>query len=194
MNQNPAPGVSRLREATRPSHEQVEGSTGLTRPDVMLADYITFLRAWRAVLAVAEPGILAQAHALPSDLAVGERCRKASLAARDLAELGARETAVPTELRVATPHRALGCLYVLEGSTLGAQVLLRDLRARLGLADRCTNLLRAYGDQVGPRWHSFVDILSRELDSGCAIEHAVIAAACDTFTAVDEAMIAARQL
>ena len=50
----------------------------------------------------------------------------------------------------------IGCLYVLEGSTLGGQFILRALQERLGLSpDREARFFASYGKHVGSMWKSF---------------------------------------
>jgi heme oxygenase (biliverdin-IX-beta and delta-forming) len=57
---------------------------------------------------------------------------------------------------------ALGMLYVLEGSTLGGRHILNSL-ARQGVNDAALHFLDPYGDQTGPRWRAFLDVLEREV-------------------------------
>lgn len=51
---------------------------------------------------------------------------------------------------------AVGCLYVIEGSTLGGQVIAKELLDPLGLtAERGGKFFRAYGEATGRRWREF---------------------------------------
>jgi heme oxygenase len=48
-------------------------------------------------------------------------------------------------------------LYVLEGATLGGQILRREITARLGLeADNGAAYLDVYGAATGRRWRQFL--------------------------------------
>ena len=50
-------------------------------------------------------------------------------------------------------HTCLGALYVLEGATLGGQVLRREMAQRLGVnADNGGAFLDVYGAETGRRW------------------------------------------
>ncbi|NWE37249.1 biliverdin-producing heme oxygenase, partial [Pseudomonas gingeri] len=61
-----------------------------------------------------------------------------------------------------TPAACLGALYVLEGATLGGQILRREMAQRLGLdADNGGAFLNVYGAETGRRWKDFLDYLSR---------------------------------
>ena len=61
-----------------------------------------------------------------------------------------------------TPAACLGALYVLEGATLGGQVLRREMARRLGIhADNGAAFLDVYGADTGRRWKDFLDYLGR---------------------------------
>lgn len=101
----------------------------------------------------------------------------------DLNALGMNEDAINAlprcpELPVLdTPAACLGALYVLEGATLGGQVLRREMDARLGInAGNGGAFLNVYGAETGRRWKDFLDYLGRQPLSADARRHAVIAA------------------
>jgi heme oxygenase (biliverdin-IX-beta and delta-forming) len=59
------------------------------------------------------------------------------------------------------PVEALGAMYVLEGSSLGRQVMLTKLEARLDIRpDWAGHFFSGYGKQTGPMWQSFVAVLN----------------------------------
>lgn len=62
---------------------------------------------------------------------------------------------------------ALGLCYVVEGSTLGGRLILRQLRAR-GIADPDLLFLDPYGQAGGPMWRSLLAVLEREGSRGPA--------------------------
>jgi len=82
--------------------------------------------------------------------------RRAPLLRAELAALGVDPAALPYAFDVpdvADVARALGVLYVLEGSTLGGQVLAREVtRGATGVP---TAFLGGAGDATGARWTSF---------------------------------------
>ncbi len=113
--------------------------------------------------------------------------RKTPRLASDLMALGAAPdtlAALPhcRELPdVASSARLLGCLYVIEGATLGGQIITRHLQTHLGLTPVCgASFFHGYGEQTGSHWKAFGarvrDFVQR---SGGAGE--VIAAANQTF-------------
>ncbi|KAE9657960.1 biliverdin-producing heme oxygenase [Pseudomonas fluorescens] len=76
-----------------------------------------------------------------------------------------------------TPAACLGALYVLEGATLGGQVLRREMAKRLDLdADNGGAFLNVYGAETGRRWKDFLDYLGRQPQDASARQRAVDAA------------------
>jgi heme oxygenase len=76
----------------------------------------------------------------------------------------------------------LGVMYVLEGATLGGQILRREIASRLSLnAANGAAFLDVYGAATGRRWRDFIEYLgSRSLDA--SEREAVVAAARTTFS------------
>ena len=84
----------------------------------------------------------------------------------DLIALGLTSQAIaalplcPRLPRLDTPAACLGVLYVLEGATLGGQVLRREMARRLALdASNGGAFLDIYGTETGRRWKDFLDYL-----------------------------------
>lgn len=190
--------LSRLRSATAPAHERVEGR--------LFPSSLDDLASYRGMLAVlltlheplehafaAEPGF--------ADLGIDlDERRKVSSLRHDLAGLDAR-LAVPEPrpapaLTAAAPAvpptpltslpAALGAFYVLEGSTLGGRFLLPEVRARLG--DVPTSFFAGYGDRTGRMWKQTRTALVRgvtEAPHPPSAERALVAGADATFTRLD---------
>lgn len=68
------------------------------------------------------------------------------------------------DLGIHTKAAAFGALYVLEGSSLGGRVILKELKLR-GAALTGLGFLDPYGNNTGQRWQSFLAILEREVTS-----------------------------
>ncbi len=67
--------------------------------------------------------------------------------------------------RLPTPAQTLGSMYVVEGATLGGQVVQRLLRERLDERIGCAlSFFNSYGPQVGAQWRDFLRCLG-QLDS-----------------------------
>lgn len=120
-----------------------------------------------------------------------ERRRKWPLLAADLRALGltdARIAGLPRCVDLPEARRlpdALGCLYVLEGATLGGQLVRRHVAARLGLGPHngCA-FFAAYGDAVGPMWREYQQRLAILVDGGDVAADEVVDAARRTFDAL----------
>ena len=68
---------------------------------------------------------------------------------------------------VADRWEALGVLYVLEGSTLGGRVILRELETK-GIMDPELSFLDPYGRIAGHMWRALLAVLEREGSRGPA--------------------------
>ena len=85
-----------------------------------------------------------------------------------------------------TAAACLGALYVLEGATLGGQVLRREMAQRLGLdADNGGAFLNVYGAETGRRWKDFLDYLGR-LPLDADAKQRAVDAACSTFSCFEQ--------
>jgi heme oxygenase len=83
--------------------------------------------------------------------------RKAPLIEQDMRVLGVQEPRLEETRPLARENLdfALGCLYVLEGATLGGQIISRHL-ATLGIGPANGGLFfHGYGAQTGEMWKSF---------------------------------------
>lgn len=67
---------------------------------------------------------------------------------------------------------SLGVLYVVEGSSLGAQFIAPRVEASLG-SQRVTHYYRLYGDAVTANWRTTQSILNSRLDDIASIERAL---------------------
>lgn len=175
-----------LRGGTREEHEALERELALTRDGLTLGDYTRLLVRFHGLYSRLEVSLQAWEEDWDRLCLDWQARRKLPLLERDLRALLASE--VPPRPDVPLPAlttlpRALGCLYVVEGSTLGGQLLTRHFGERLRLTPE-TGLafFAGYRDETGPRWRQFLETLGRELSSPARIEEAVTAARA-TFTA-----------
>jgi heme oxygenase len=79
--------------------------------------------------------------------------------------------------------QALGCLYVLEGSTLGGQFICRHLKKQLGInSENVGRYFASYGTNVGLMWKRFGGVVECYATSS-QIQDLIVRSACDTFAA-----------
>lgn len=177
-----------LKDSTRAEHQALEATVDIGRRLGSLAEYRALLARFWGFYAPMEAGLLERPEWRQRDLDIGAR-RKAPLLLADLRALGASPDSLAALPRCAdlpaggSFAHALGCMYVLEGATLGGQLISREARARLGLTpERGCGFFSSYGDQVGPMWRDFQGwLLQTATDEQAARE--VIAGANATFRA-----------
>ena len=186
--------MQRLREETRRAHMQIEGALPLLDPLLTRLRYGGVMRAFYGFYAVLEPRLLAAAGAHGAHIELGRRAKLPLLLLdlRALGETDAQLAALPRceELpSTATPSHALGALYVIEGATLGGQVIGRSLKASLGVdATNGAAFFSGYGVETRPMWQRF----AAHLDQEAALDtELVVTSAVDTFDKLRVWLVAA---
>lgn len=181
------PVLARLRDGTRDLHAAAESTMSYLGSTVDETGYRTFLERWYGFHVVLEPRLGAW-HRREAVLD-WDRRRKLPLLEADLGALGLDRQArlglprcprVPT---VSTTARALGALYVVEGSTLGGRVL-RDRLRDAPLPPGCFRFLSCYGTQTGRRWRGYRTATMSWVGDDGARADAVLSAARAAFTAL----------
>lgn len=158
--------MARLRTATWTAHQSLEKQVDVRHRFSSLAEYQGHLVRMWGFCAGLESHLADEqfADVLPDYAAR----RKLPLLKRDLTALGLSSDTVDT-LPIcrklpdcSDTAAALGCVYVLEGSTLGGQTLLPVVESRLGLhAGHGAAFLASYGAEVGPMWKRFGQALEQ---------------------------------
>jgi len=159
MNPSPSPELhARLRQATRQAHHVLDHHpllAPLVRPGLTRLQYGHALAALHAVHEQVEAGILAFLARRPG-LFDFESRRKLAALESDLTALGRAPLPAGTAFPVPDSLGALiGVLYVIEGSTLGGQVIARTLHQSSD-GNLPVAFFTYYGDQVLPRWQAFL--------------------------------------
>lgn len=151
--------LARLKQETSQLHQQIETDLDLFRSDFTLEDYRSLLTRFYGYYSPWEERAAATAPAL-----IEPRRKRANLAI-DLEFLGMPCEKIPN-IRpcddlppLDTPARVLGSMYVIEGATLGGQILLRYMRSRFGLAEEGCAFFSGYGDRTSAMWKQFGGIL-----------------------------------
>ncbi|MGN7454595.1 biliverdin-producing heme oxygenase [Paenibacillus pasadenensis] len=183
--------MERLRGQTAEEHERMEENRyarAIMEGTLDPAGYRRYLELFYGFIQPAEERIYPDAELESLGLEAAVR-QKAPLLESDLEKLGlSREElgAIPrcAELPdLSDPARKLGYLYVLEGSTLGGQIISRKLAASLGLdEERGLAYFRAYGDDTRSRWLEMRSIIEQ---GAAGREEETIAAAKETFALLE---------
>lgn len=172
-----------LREATADAHRDLEDSLSLVGPGVTTGGYIRYLRGMYGFHVPVEAHLLAEPciHQACSD--IEERARVHQLR-QDLQVLSAFTPTPPLAdplPSMQTLQQMLGVAYVLEGSTLGGQVLRRELEQRLKLPPQALTYVTGYGADTGRRFRTFMHAVDRACPTE-AQRQSVIESAIQTFT------------
>jgi heme oxygenase len=160
----------RLRAATWSSHQRLEKRLDVKTRFSSLAAYRMHLEKMWGFCAALEQQV--GRNAFGDALADYDARRKLPALARDLIALGAESAAVPQLARCQAllpctdASSAFGCVYVLEGATLGGRTLLPVVQSRLGLsAEHGATFLASYGAEVSSMWQRF----GTALDAWCCL-------------------------
>lgn len=169
-----------LRAETRPYHDAVEQNPfnqALRASTVTAEGTASFLTRMYGFLQPYETHLRVHAASFGPGWQL-ERRYRAPLLLEDLARLGylATPPLCPAMPPLDTLPQLLGAMYVLEGSTLGGQVIARQL-AKAGIEARA--YFGGHGDQTGPLWKTFCQQL--EEATTAASSGAVVASAIHTF-------------
>ncbi|MBW3637016.1 MAG: biliverdin-producing heme oxygenase [Armatimonadetes bacterium] len=180
-----------LRDATRREHEQLEARIDLLGRGWSLPFYRLLLQKFYGFYSVVEPPIFEREEWQQLGFDVESR-RKTELLRRDLRHLGLSVNQIEAlpRLENALPlssfPRVLGCAYVLEGATLGGQVITRHLRREIGVEpEQGGAFFASYGALVGPMWRDFVALLDT-FPVSADEQSALLESARATFRALDE--------
>ena len=181
-----------LKQGTRVYHDTLECKMAPLLSTLSIRTYTDLLKKLFGFYKPLEERIAAlpDRHNLPVDL---DRRQKAPLLMRDLLWLKVTQpqlsqlTSCERLPEVKSITEALGCLYVLEGATLGGQVIGRHLKKNLALdEDRGCAFFCSYGDEVGLMWQSFQETLRSYCSKyGSTEEAQLVKSACETFASLD---------
>jgi|SRR5690554_6732347 len=187
--------LQQLRQATYSSHRRIEQNARLARllaKDLSRAEYQEVLARLLGFVEPLEERLQALPEAPLIQAALGKRT-KAPWLVRDLLSLGSSPEAIASIPRASDPDlpavrslaEAAGVLYVLEGSTLGGQLISRHLAQSLGVTPgQGGSFYGGYGPDHGRMWSQFRHWLARLGPEECPVRQAT-AAAVQTFESLD---------
>ena len=186
--------LSRLRLETRSEHEAVErvlNVMGALTHNTYRKRLVQFYGFYSPLEAALQTRCAKQSNScslensrLPMLL---PRLHKSLLLRQDLSHLGitaadlAQCRALPP---IRTPTEVLGCLYVLEGATLGGRMITEHIQATLGITPTTGgSFFDGYAGQTGRMWNAMRQtLLSAAVDAQA--ENTMVASAVATFAAM----------
>ncbi len=187
----------RLKQETQELHHRLEATVDILNPTLELERYKALLERFYGFYLPVENRIAALKGFESLNLDPALRW-KTPMLINDLADLEVQtkdlvELPLCTDLpELSNLAMALGCMYVLEGATLGGQVISRHLKKMPGLGGtRNLNFYNSYEDKVGPMWKAFCRALDTYVNAVQAdatslpVDAIIIEAANQTFQKLD---------
>ncbi len=175
--------IERLRSETKHNHLALEkamipGLKQATTPEAYAKILNVFYGYFKAIETLLDAQL--DEKIIP---AYRER-RKSHVILEDLKAMNLNGSLPPvaTDLpKISTLYEALGAMYVLEGSTLGGQVITKMLKQNLNVNDTTyLNFFSGYGEETQKMWGSFMATLNKYAEDESKHDE-IITAAIETF-------------
>ncbi len=148
----------RLRNETQAEHRAMEAALSLTDPGITTEYYRQILARFLGFYQPLEAGLHDSNHPVANEFDLSDRRKTLHLEA-DLRAFGLdpQTLAICRELpSISTIAQAFGVIYVLEGATLGGQIISSHLSSTLGITrERGGRFFYGYGERTGTMWQSF---------------------------------------
>ena len=153
--------LTRLRVETADAHTALETRLPFLHPGFTRPEYGELLSRFWGYYVTLEPRLIAGPSLGYPAFNYSDRL-KTPLLERDLCVLGETRESIAQVPRcddlppITTVAELLGCLYVIEGSTLGGMVIQQHLQANLGVTreEGCA-FFNAYGPETREKWQGF---------------------------------------
>ena len=187
--------LAALRTATSQMHQQLEAVVQIEACVAVREKYTERLRRFFGFYRPLEERLFALNGWTERGVDLPSR-RKTPWLAADLRALGLSRgeiEALPNCAKLPTTNddaQAFGCLYVLEGATLGGRQITALLQ-RSPISTDARRFFSSYGSETGTRWREFIVSLEREAETvGEAGRAEIVTAAQQTFTCLREWIVA----
>ena len=176
------PALSRLKAATRSEHVALDTALDLMSPALDVAGYRRRLEHFFGYYAPLEDALAASTDWAQHGIDWAAR-RKTGLLQRDLHALGVDAARLPRCTRLpplVSVAASFGCLYVVEGATLGGQLISRHLSRQFGYdGEHGAAFFNGYQQRTAGMWKAFRNAFAAHVDD--AGEAQAEAAAIATF-------------
>jgi heme oxygenase (biliverdin-IX-beta and delta-forming) len=159
--------LEQLRRESLPDHDAVEQSVPLMDDELDVDTYVSCLRKLHGIITAWEEWTAPDAPAWIQTL-LGAR-RRGQLLTLDLAWFGVDPPggAKPTLPEMRDTASLLGAMYVIEGSTLGGQLIARHVELVLALTTGQGNAyFCGHNERTGQLWKEFCDALRTKVPDG----------------------------
>lgn len=177
-----------IKAETQPWHDKVEelaASDHIMDGSFTHEDYSALISRHYALHNALEPRLADFLSTCPIDgINFAER-RKLAYLQQDMQELHSdiQENNFVPQVTITTPAQALGCMYVLEGSSLGGSVIKRQLGKSPHFEGVHFHFFGCYGEDTGRLWKEFRAAVLNIIDTS-EKENEIVQAAITTFSDV----------
>jgi heme oxygenase len=155
-----------LKQHTAEYHDAAEklfNSGKIFNKTFTLDDYKKIISTNYLMLLHAEAEIFSNLHNNFSEKLQLEARKKLVLIEKDMAGLALENQAASCQLEFSGENEALGAMYVIEGSTLGGNVIAKQLSKTEGFDNITFNFFGCYHENTGPMWKDFKEVLDTEV-------------------------------
>ncbi len=177
-----------LKRETQIHHQALEQKMPLMRSTLTLNTYKNIITQFFTYYLPLEALILAEDTRHEINFNYAERL-KVPLLNKDLGALNIRTENLPECGHLPTINSVpalLGCLYVIEGSTLGGQIISKHLQQCLNLTpDTGAAFFAGYGDKTGVQWKTFREFFNSTYLHFNQSQQTIIDTANETFMTLD---------
>jgi len=185
--------LAQLKSQTARRHQQTEDLVDIMREDFSLEDYKNLLKRFYAFYKSFEPKMFEAMRENPIDFDYENRQNTPKLFG-DLESLGMSEREISAiQSFDALPNldsraKIFGALYVIEGSTLGGQVISRHLKQKFGFDEsNGSAFFSGYGKETGKMWTAFRDAITT-FSEGDINREEITGAANETFDKIGKCL------
>ncbi|MEJ8305258.1 biliverdin-producing heme oxygenase [Saccharibacillus sacchari] len=185
--------LERLRNESAPYHDRVEANpyaSAIMAGTIELNEYKKYLEMFYGFIAPLEQRAAQSGVLSASGYDLQDR-RKTPMLEADLAKLGQSRdqlNSIPlcTELPdVSTPEKLLGCFYVIEGSTMGGQMITKKLSRVLPISTEAgLAYFNAYGEESRTRWGAYRELLTAAGQDEASVDE-IVRSAVETFALLE---------
>ena len=179
-----------LKQETNEKHITIGKSSAFTKllsPNLTKETYIQIITGWYDFMKTLETNYFQfpQLFRIVPDL---QERLKTKLLEKDVAEINTNHS-VTSSTKISIPvcktiHELIGILYVIEGSSLGAQFITKQLTSNSNLSNLSFHFYKGYGNETITKWESFKKWLNIYGENYPESHSEILASANDCFVCV----------
>jgi len=155
-----------LKQNTAEYHDAAEklfNSEKIFNKTFTLEDYKKIINTNYLMLLHSEDKIFSNLSDKFSEKLQLDQRKKLPLIEKDLQSLSLENQNASHDLEFSNDYEALGAMYVIEGSTLGGNVIAKQLSKTEGFDNVTFNFFGCYQENTGPMWKNFKEVLDTEV-------------------------------